>query len=153
MVQGSRSSQAARKGLRRDRLKLQTCRWLSCRFININDRVFKTADPRHDRYRAVSQCTELSKPARLEPRGHNQRIASGLNKMSKVFILSDGYTNLRRMSFRHSLKPILEVGIAGAQENELRSLVDQGRNACEQQIQAFCQDNRLITPRRRASGS
>ena len=47
--------------------------------IHVNNGIFEAADAGHDRNRSVPQGAELSQAARLESRGNDQCIGTGLD--------------------------------------------------------------------------
>src|SRR5258708_39002138 len=57
--------------------------------VKIDNRIRKSADPRYDRDRAVSQGAKLGQAARFEAGRHHQGIRTGLNEMGASLVIAD----------------------------------------------------------------
>ena len=83
--------------------------------VRIDNGVGQTTHSRDNRYRAVAQRTELGEPARLEPRGDDERVGARLNQMRKRLVIADEATDPSRMGRLGGGERLLKIVIADAQ--------------------------------------
>ena len=102
------------------------------------DRVGQSARIPHDRQRAIFQAVELVKPTWLEPAGHQEDVASGLDPMGQRVgeLQPDG--DLVGISLGETLEQSVIFGLAGAENGPLNVAgLDPALNDLGDQVEAF----------------
>ena len=84
------------------------------------DRVGEPTDPAGDWQRAVQLGPHLRQPARLIQRGHHQEVRPGQQVMLERVSERRVHRHSRGEASRELMQRLLELGLAGAEENELR---------------------------------
>src|SRR5262249_14212210 len=103
--------------------------------IRIDHRILEPADAGYHGNRAVSERAKLRQAARLEPRGHCERIAARLDKMRERFVVADHDADLSRMSLGGRTETVLQIGVAASKQGQLHSLAYHHRQRFEEEIE------------------
>jgi len=128
--------QGAGETVDRDRAKLEPGR-STTGFFNVDNRVFKAADPRYDRDGAISQGAKLGQAAGLKTRWHHKGVGACLNEMGERFVVADHHRDPARIRFGERLITILQVRVAAAKQHQLHSFAQHRRHALQQKIQSL----------------
>ena len=91
----------------------------ACR-ICIDDGVGQAADPTNQRQGAITQRVELRQAARLKTRGYEDHVGAADDQMRQAVVVADLDTDLPAVTRSCGRKTELEIGIARAEQDELR---------------------------------
>ena len=119
------------------RLEGEACRLIRLQRIvgRVDHRVGQAADPPHDRHRAVAQAVELGQAARLEARGHEDRVGAGNQAVREGFVVADAHSDRTRIRLRHCSERGFERRLAGTLQRELAAACEQTRYRAEHEVE------------------
>src|ERR1700726_2921922 len=81
------------------------------------------------------QGTQLRQSARLEPRGYDERVRTGLNEMSQGLVIADENADLLGVRFCGRAVLLLKLRFAATQQDHLHALSQNERQSFQQQIE------------------
>jgi hypothetical protein len=91
------------------------------RFIGVDDGVGQSADAGDDGQGAVTQGAELGEATGLEAGRDQDRVDARLRLMGQGFVVADEAADPARMGRGGGAEPVLKIGLAGAENDELRA--------------------------------
>ena len=88
--------------------------------VPVGDRVRQSAGGAHDRNGAVSKTDQLAETARLEARGHQEKVRAGIDVLGQYRFEANGRRHLLRVVAGIGPEHLLVAGVTGAKHDELQ---------------------------------
>ena len=110
---------------------------LTCTRVVLLHRICQATYTMHDRNTAIAHCNQLTQPARLKARRHQEHITSGIDPLCQFGIEGKENGYLFRVTRSQVLKHLVVVLVADAQDDKLNALSEQWLGNLCQQVKSF----------------
>ena len=105
--------------------------------VGVDHRIGQTAGARHHRYAAIGEAIELRQAARLEPAGHENRVAARLHPVRQRLVIADAHGDAAGMARGGLVEARFQRRIARPQQRKTPADPDEMVDRFEQDVHAL----------------